>query len=430
MDAVDSVGIPRTDDWHLGKTVEEPGLRPPNKASKFFHQGGISEIVRRSMDGNTPSENDIVRLFYARGQDISVICEAADDLRRQFIGSDVTYVVNRNINYTNVCYFQCGFCAFSKGKTGDNLRGKPYQLEIQEIQRRVQEAWARGATEVCMQGGIHPQYTGENYIEFCHAVRSVAPDMHIHAFSPLEIWQGASTLDMSIGSFLERLVEAGLRSLPGTAAEILDDRVRRVLCPDKISTAQWFDVMKTAHELGLRSTSTIMFGHVDGPQHWAKHLLRILRLQEKTGGFTEFVPLPFVHMEAPIYLKGRARAGPTYRECVLMHAVSRLVFHAKLPNIQTSWVKMGPKGAAECLRAGANDLGGTLMNETITRSAGAAHGQEMLPERLEKIICDMGRVPRQRNTLYGGPAEEQRMASFATAALRAIEISPIHKRER
>ena len=289
---------------------------------------------------------------------------------------------------------------------------------MEEIQRRVREAWARGATEVCMQGGIHPRYTGQNYLDICQAVKEAAPNMHIHAFSPLEVWQGAATLNVTLRDFLTLLKDAGLGSLPGTAAEILDDEVRAVLCPDKITAGQWFEVMEAAHGLGIRSTATIMFGHVDAPVNWARHLLRLLDHQKRTGGFTEFVPLPFVHMEAPIYLKGLARLGPTFRESVLMHAVSRLVFHAHIPNIQASWVKLGPVGLAHCLKAGVNDVGGTLMNETITRSAGAIHGQEMPPEILESLIRDAGRVPKQRTTLYGTPPEERRAAAIDRPALK------------
>ena len=293
---------------------------------------------------------------------------AANELRHQINGDEVTYVVNRNINYTNVCYFRCQFCAFSKGKLSENLRGAPYVLDLDEISRRSIEAWDRGGTEVCMQGGIHPDYTGETYLEICRTVKSAVPEMHVHAFSPLEVWQGAETLGISLREFLVRLKDAGLGTLPGTAAEVLDDEVRQELCPDKLSTSQWLEVMETAHAVGFKTTATIMYGHIDRPLHWGRHLKRIRELQVKTGGFTEFVPLPIVHMEAPIYLKGRARKGPTFRESLLMHAVARLALHPVLPNIQTSWVKMGPRGVAECLNAGANDLGGTLMNESITVS--------------------------------------------------------------
>jgi FO synthase len=313
----------------------------------------------------------------------------------------VTYVVNRNINYTNICTYGCKFCAFSKGRHSFESREKPYDLGLDEVAKRTREAWERGATEVCLQGGIRPGYTGDTYLSIVHAVKSAAPAIHMHAFSPLEVWHGAQTLGLRLRAYLAKLKAAGLSSLPGTAAEILDDEVRAVLCPDKISTAQWLEVMKAAHAVGLKSTATIMFGHVDRYRHWARHLLRVRELQERTGGFTEFVPLPFVHMEAPIYLRGRARKGPTFREAVLMHAVARLVLDPVITNIQASWVKMGPDGAALCLEAGANDMGGVLMNESITRAAGAVHGQELSADALERLIIAAGRTPRQRTTGYG-----------------------------
>jgi len=263
-----------------------------------------------------------------------------------------------------------------------------------------------------MQGGIHPDYTGKKYLDICRAVKRVAPDIHVHAFSPLEVHQGAATLGIAVEEFLQDLKDSGLGTLPGTAAEILDDEVRAVLCPDKISTGRWLAVMRAAHRAGLRSTATIMFGHLDGYEHWARHILRIRALQEETGGFTEFVPLPFVHMEAPIYLKGRARRGPTLREAVLMHAVARLALHPVIGNVQASWVKMGREGVKLCLLSGANDLGGTLMEESITRSAGASHGQEMTPAEMESTIRALGRTPRQRTTLYGRAPEERYAASF------------------
>ena len=349
--------------------------------------------------------------------DYSAIVAAADALRRDVCGGTVTYVVNRNINYTNVCYFRCQFCAFSKGKMSENLRGEPYVLNLEEIERRTREAWQRGASEVCLQGGIHPDYTGDTYLEICRRIKAAVPGIHIHAFSPLEIWQGAETNGVSVATFLGQLKDAGLSSLPGTAAEVLDDEVRAVICPDKITTAQWLDVMKAAHAVGLGSTATIMFGHVDRPEHWARHLLRVRDLQEETGGFSEFVPLPFVPLETPIFLKQRARPGPTYREAVLMHAVARLALNPLIKNIQTSWVKMGPEGAAACLAAGANDLGGTLMNETITRSAGATHGQEFSPERIEALVRDIGREPIQRTTSYATPQEERQASSFGATAI-------------
>jgi FO synthase len=300
----------------------------------------------------------------------------------------------------------------------ENLRGRPYDLDDDEIARRVADAWKRGASEVCMQGGIHPSYTGQKYLDVCKIVKGAVPGIHMHAFSPLEIHQGARTLGISVREFLQELKSAGLGTLPGTAAEILDDEVRATLCPDKIRTQEWLDVMRTAHELGFRSTATIMFGHMEDYRHWARHLLRIRALQTETGGFTEFVPLPFVHMEAPIYLKGRARPGPTFREAILMHAVARLVLHPRIPNIQASWVKLGPEGMRRCLSAGVNDLGGTLMDESISRSAGASYGQEMTPQTMEEIIRACGRIPRQRTTLYRDADPTLRRRSFDAAEAR------------
>jgi FO synthase len=336
--------------------------------------------------------------------------------------------VTRNINYTNICAYACSFCAFSKGRGHDSLRGVPYDLDLGEVARRAREAWARGGTEVCMQGGIHPAYTGETYISLLRAVKDAVPEMHIHAFSPLEISQGAATLGMSSGEYLARLREEGLGSLPGTAAEILDDEVRAVLCPDKLNTQEWLDVIEAAHRTGLRTTATIMFGHIDRPEHWARHLLRIRALQQRTGGFTEFVPLPFVHLEAPLYLKGKARKGPTAREAVLMHAVARLALHPLIPNIQTSWVKMGPEGAKACLKAGANDLGGTLMNESITRAAGSVHGQEMSAATMEELIASIGRIPRHRTTLYADAPTAQHNRAFQAGELDPIILTKPVKR--
>jgi FO synthase len=298
----------------------------------------------------------------------------------------------------------------------EQLRGRPYDISLEEIARRTEEAWARGATEVCLQGGIHPHYTGQTYLDICRAVKAAVPAMHVHAFSPLEVTHGAATLGISIAAFLARLQAAGLGTLPGTAAEILDDEIRQVICPDKLDTQAWLDVIGAAHAIGLRTTSTIMFGHVDGPLNWARHLLRLRDLQARTGGLTEFVPLPFVAEEAPMYLKGLARSGPTHREAVLMHAVSRLVLHPLVTNIQASWVKMGTE-VTSCLQAGANDLGGTLMNESITRAAGGGHGQELAPGDMERLISGIGRYPRQRSTLYGACDQGQEMRSRAAPAL-------------
>ena len=401
LDATDSDGFPRTDGWSPGRKDSVPEADCAlARAPAVWAQSELGAILRRAQRGETLREADIVQLFRARGNEFSAVCRAADELRQETNGELVGYVVNRNINYTNICGYRCQFCAFAKGRASENLRGTPYDLPLEEIQRRVREAWDRGATEVCMQGGIHPRYTGQTYLDICRAAKAAVPTIHVHAFSPLEVWQGARTLGVSLAEFFAELKRAGLGTLPGTAAEILDDEVRATLCPDKIKTDEWLEVMRTAHRTGLRSTATIMFGHMESVVHWARHLLRVRALQAETGGFTEFVPLPFVHMEAPIYRKGRARRGPTYRECVLMHAAARLVLHPLIPNIQASWVKMGPEGVGACLDAGINDLGGTLMNESISRAAGAAHGQEMTPAMMQALIRAAGRRPRERTTLY------------------------------
>ena len=360
----------------------------------------VRGVLESSLEGRPPSVEETALLLSARGADVDAAAAAADLLRRERVGAAVTYVVNRNINYTNVCYFRCGFCAFSKGPRSLNLRGDPYLMSIEEVVDRTVEAAGRGASEVCLQGGIHPSFTGRFYVDVLSAIKEAAPGMHVHGFTPLEVWQGAETLGMTVRSFLEMLRGAGLGTLPGTAAEILDDRVRKHLCPDKIRTAQWAEVMLTAHDLGLRSTSTIMFGHIDDPLSWANHLEVIREIQRRTGGFTELVPLPFVHMAAPIYLRGRSRPGPTWDEVVLVHAAARLALDGLVDNIQASWVKLGLEGAARLLDAGCNDLGGTLMNETISRAAGASHGQEVAPSDFEALITRAGRTPRRRNTLY------------------------------
>ena len=375
----------------------------------------IAPILDRVAAGEGLGEEEIVALFEARGRDFGAVCQAADGLRASRIGDVVTYVVNRNINYTNICTYGCKFCAFSKGRHSIGHREKPYDLGLDEIGRRTAEARARGGTEVCLQGGIRPGYTGETYLAIVQAVKAAAPDIHVHAFSPLEVWHGATSLGLPLNEYLAGLKAAGLGSLPGTAAEILDDEVRAVLCPDKITTAQWLEVMEAAHGVGLKSTATIMFGHVDAYRHWARHLARVRALQESTGGFTEFVPLPFVHMEAPIYLRGQSRKGPTFREAVLIHAVARLVLDPVITNIQASWVKMGPDGAALCLEAGCNDMGGVLMDESITRAAGAVHGQQLHAADMDRLIHAASRIPRQRSTLYAAPAAG-RIEAGATAA--------------
>lgn len=424
LQAIDGSGFARTENWAAG-AVEAPPEIDLARVTAIAKQGpsaDLADILGKAKSGEGLSEDDIVRLFKARGNDYTAVCQAADEMRKQVAGDEVTYCVNRNINYTNVCYFKCQFCAFSKGKMSENLRGKPYDLSHEEIMRRTKEAWDRGASEVCLQGGIHPEYTGQTYIDICRSIKQVNPDMHIHAFSPLEVWQGAKTLGIPVSEFLGQLKEAGLGTLPGTAAEILDDEVRATLCPDKINTAQWLEVMEAAHGQGFNTTATIMYGHMEQYKHVARHLLRIRDLQEKTGGFTEFVILPFIHMESPIYLKGHARKGPTFREAILIHAISRLVLHPLFKNIQASWTKLGHEGVRACLQAGVNDLGGTLMNETITRAAGAAHGQETSPEEMEEIIRSIGRTPRQRSTTYGEVTELQRQKSFGAVVM----VEPIY----
>ena len=426
----DAGGFARVDEWSPGEPSPPPVAEVMGRRLEAPETATVLRLAERAAAGRELSEAEIVRLFAARGDEVPALAAAADALRAATNGDTVTYVVNRNINYTNVCYFRCQFCAFSKGKLSENLRGRPYDLDLEEIERRVAEAWARGATEVCMQGGIHPEYTGDTYLAILAAVKRAAPDMHVHAFSPLEVWQGAKTLRMGLDDYLATLKAAGLGSLPGTAAEILDDEIRQVICPDKINTHQWLSVMAAAHRAGLGSTATIMYGHVEQPKHWARHLLRIRHLQAETGGFTEFVPLPFVHMEAPMYLKGRARRGPTFREAMLMHAVARLVLHPLVPSIQASWVKLGPDGVAAALAAGVNDLGGTLMNETISRAAGTQHGQEMPPERMDALIRAAGRTPRQRTTLYGTVPEERMRRSFQAAPLEDVVNTPAARYER
>jgi FO synthase len=419
----DAEGFARDDNWAPGTKIAPPLAMIHARVVDPV----IERITERAQGGARLDEPEIVRLFAARDTDYRHVVSAADELRRAISGDTVRYVVNRNINYTNICSYRCTFCAFSKGKKHEALRGTPYDLALDEIVRRASEAWERGATEVCLQGGIHPDYTGETYLSVCRAIKAAIPEMHIHAFSPLEVTQGAATLGLPIRSFLAKLKDAGLSTLPGTAAEILDDEVRAIICADKVNTAQWLDVARTSHGLGLRTTSTIMYGHIEHPVSWARHLTALRDLQAETGGFTEFVPLPFVHMEAPMYLKGAARRGPTFREAVLMHAVARLALHPHITNIQTSWVKMGPQGAAACLNAGANDLGGTLMNESISRAAGTEHGQEFPPEAMEALIRSLGRAPEQRTTLYAPVSEERRAASLDAADLAPVVLTPPRK---
>lgn len=425
LQAIDACGYVRTGTWTPGVVESPRGPAPHREPAAGRLDAGVRRAIDNAFAARELSLEQMVRLFEARGRDFTAVCAAADELRRATVGETVRYVVNRNINYTNVCTFKCGFCAFSKGTRSRALRGAPYDLALSEVSRRVREARDRGATEVCMQGGIHPDYSGETYLALCRAAKEAAPDIHVHAFSPLEVTHGAKTLGLSIAEFLQRLRAAGLGTLPGTAAEILDDEVRAVLCPDKLNTAEWLNVIETAHRGGIRTTATIMFGHVDSPLSWARHLLKLRTLQARSGGITEFVPLPFVPMEAPLYLRGRARPGPTLREAVLMHAVGRLALNPLIPNIQVSWVKMGREALLQCLNAGANDLGGTLMNESISRAAGSQHGQELAPAQMDALIASIGRTPEQRTTLYGTVPLQRQQASYAAPPILPVVQTPL-----
>ena len=429
----DASGFAKRDPWIPGERSPIPSL-DKELLQKSVTKNSVSAEVRSILENiqktAQPKIAELAKLFECRGADFSYVTRAADDLRKKYNGDDVTYVVNRNINYTNVCYFKCQFCAFSKGKASENLRGKPYDISAEEIARRCKEAWSRGATEVCMQGGIHPDYTGQTYLDILSTVRTAVPQLHIHAFSPLEVWQGAETLGISLREFLEHLKAAGLSTLPGTAAEILDDEVRKSLCPDKINTSQWLKVMKTAHQVGFKTTATIMYGHIESPIHWSNHLTAIRELQQQTGGFTEFVPLPYVPMEAPMYLKGKSRRGPSFREAILMHSISRIAFEGLINNIQTSWVKMGRDGVRACLNAGANDIGGTLMNESITRAAGADHGQEWHPADLEEAILTMERNPKMRTTNYESAPQKMKELALKASTLKQVENTAAQKLQR
>ena len=428
----DGSGYARRDNWAPGEEQAIPRVEAQlltGHSPSEMISVDVRDIVVRCEQGGELSEADITLLFESRGADSAFVARRADALRRQVIGDCVSYVVTRNINYTNVCSYKCQFCAFSKGSGSEDLRGRPYDIDAEEIARRCQEAWQRGATEVCMQGGIHPDYTGQTYLDILRTVKTATPEMHVHAFSPLEVWQGAQTLGVDFATYFGQLREAGLGTLPGTAAEVLHDEVRDELCADKLNSSQWLEVMVAAHAAGFKTTATIMYGHIDEPRHWASHLMRIRELQQRTGGFTEFVPLPFVHMEAPMYRKGKSRKGPTFREAILMHAVSRLVFHGFIDNIQTSWVKMGEQGVAACLQAGVNDLGGTLMNESITRAAGTQHGQEWSPAIMERQIRKLSRVPRMRDTLYRDVSQERYRASFVDSGLIEVKNLKAGKRQ-
>jgi FO synthase len=393
----DSEGLARDDRWAAGGDDPPPAVLPtPARAG-----GPVGEVLAGVLAGDEPGVGELVTLLGARGPEVGRVAGVADDLRRETVGDVVTFVRNRNINYTNICTFKCRFCAFSKGPLSLNLRGTPYLLGLDEIQRRVLEAVDCGATEVCLQGGIHPDFDGDYYLAVARAVKDVAPQIHIHGFTALEVTEGARRLEIPLHDYLIAAREAGLATLPGTAAEILDDEVRAVICPDKVDTEEWLDAHRTAHGVGLRSNVTIMFGHVERPVHVARHLVRTRALQKETGGFTEFVPLPFVHMATPIFLQRHARPGPTFREALLIHAVGRIAYRGWIDNVQVSWVKTGVTGAQQVLRAGANDLGGTLMDENISRAAGAAHGQELDDTEFRRIVEPIGRTLEQRTTLYG-----------------------------
>ena len=388
-------------EWSPGSGKNIPKLNNFvfNNKSQFYHSD-VDVILKSVLDGYQISDEELKLLFNTAGEKINDIANVANQLNFIKNGNNVTYVINRNINYTNQCYYKCGFCGFSKGPNSLNLKEKPYSIDIEEVVARSSEAFEMGASEVCLQGGIHPDYTGEFYLKMVRDIKDAVPDMHIHGFTPLEIWQGAETINMGIEEYLKLLKTAGLNTLPGTAAEILDDRVRKFLCPDKITSAQWAYVMEVAHSLGIKSTATIMFGHIDDIDSWVNHFSLIRNIQKNTGGFTEVVPLPFVHMGSPIYLQGKSMPGPTWDEVILVHSLARIYFANIIDNIQASWVKLGHDGAGKLLHAGVNDLGGTLINENISRASGADHGQETTQNEFIQIIQSNNKNPVLRNTLY------------------------------
>ena len=387
--------------WSPGSGKEIPKLNGLTyNVSSSFKSTNFEKILSKAQEGNEISNDELEELFKTSGKYINKIAEVADNLNRSINKDDVTFVKNRNINYTNQCYFKCGFCGFSKGPKSLNLKEKPYNLEPQEVVKRSVEAFNDGASEVCLQGGIHPEYTGKFYLELVKQIKKEVPDLHIHGFTPLEIWQGAETINLSIEDYLILLKDAGLNTLPGTAAEILDNRIRKYLCPDKITSEQWGYVMEVAHSLEIKSTATIMFGHIDDIKSWVNHFDLIKRIQKRTKGFTEIVPLPFVHMGSPIFLQGKSMPGPTWDEVTLIHALARIYFFGSIDNIQASWVKLGHDGASKLLHAGVNDLGGTLINENISRASGADHGQHTTDIEFVELIEKSNKKPFLRNTLY------------------------------
>ena len=387
--------------WSPGSGKEIPKLNGLTyNVSSSFKSTNFEKILSKAQEGNEINNDELEELFKTSGKYINKIAEVADNLNRSINKDDVTFVKNRNINYTNQCYFKCGFCGFSKGPKSLNLKEKPYNLEPQEVVKRSVEAFNDGASEVCLQGGIHPEYTGKFYLELVKQIKKEVPDLHIHGFTPLEIWQGAETINLSIEDYLILLKDAGLNTLPGTAAEILDNRIRKYLCPDKITSEQWGYVMEVAHSLEIKSTATIMFGHIDDIKSWVNHFDLIKRIQKRTKGFTEIVPLPFVHMGSPIFLQGKSMPGPTWDEVTLIHALARIYFYGSIDNIQASWVKLGHDGASKLLHAGVNDLGGTLINENISRASGADHGQHTTDIEFVELIEKSNKKPFLRNTLY------------------------------
>ncbi len=423
--ASDLEALARDDQWAAGGDAAPPALIPAPAPVGWVARARtpVGEVLDGVRAGEEVGVDEIVALLGARGPDFAEVAAVADQLRVEAVGDPVTFVRNRNINYTNVCTFKCRFCAFSKGPLSLNLRGTPYLLDLEEIQRRVVEAVDCGATEVCLQGGIHPSFDGNYYLSVARAVKEVAPQIHVHGFTALEVTEGARRLDMPLREYLLLAKDAGLATLPGTAAEILDDEVRAVICPDKIDTEEWLDAHRTAHSVGLRSNITIMFGSVERPEHVARHLVRTRAVQKETGGFTEFVPLPFVHMATPIFLQQKARKGPTMREVLLMHSVGRIAYRGWIDNVQVSWVKTGVRGAQQALQAGCNDLGGTLMDENISRAAGASHGQELDESELRAIVEPLGRPLEQRTTLYGRTTTEGRRLRPPPEAVEADRLA-------